>query len=136
MNVTPTLPRQAIVDMRAAALTSARYDLMAEEYSYPLTIYLGGQAQVATSRAEVIRFYAAFHKAMQVEGFHVLTGRVMAEDLPRRGRFRLWTYWFASGPSRTREQIAATVCYCSTLSGGIATEMVEFSRLSLRLGSA
>jgi DNA-binding LacI/PurR family transcriptional regulator len=136
MKPSPTLPRQTVADFRAAALSAGRYDLMAQEYSYPLTIYLGGQATVAADPAQVRQFYRGFHAAMQAQGFERLIARVWAEDLPRQGRFRVWTDWFAEGPGRVRAPVAATVCYCSTTAQGVATEMVEFDSLALALPAA
>ncbi len=125
------LSRQAVADYRAAALSAGRYDLLAMEYTYPLTIYVGGEAKVITQPEDTVRFYAGFHSAMKEQGLHSLTGKVTAEDLPRNGRFRIWTEWYGVCAAGTRRMVAATVCYCTTLSDIVATEMVEFDRLAL-----
>jgi hypothetical protein len=136
MKPTSNMPRQAVADFRADAISSGRYDLMALEYAYPLTIFIDGKARVADDPDTVQSFYADFHSAMKAEGYDRLTAKVTAEDMPRRGRFRIWTEWVAHGPMRASSSIAATVCYCSTVSGQVTTEMVEFSRLALTLLAA
>jgi hypothetical protein len=133
MKLALNIPRQVIADFRAAALSSGRYDLMAKEYTYPLTIFLDGKPQIVLTPESVQSFYESFHGAMKAEGFDRLTAQVKAEDLPRRGRFRMWTEWFAHGPRKATSPIATTICYCSTVSGSVMTEMVEFSRLALPL---
>jgi hypothetical protein len=127
------MSRQSVADYRATALSSGRYDLLALEYTYPLTIFIQGEMLVAAQPEDVIKFYAGFHTAMTEEGLNSLVGKVTAEDLPRNGRFRIWTNWSAVCQAGTLRQIAATVCYCRILSSVVVTEMVEFSRLTLPL---
>ena len=127
----PSTPRQVVADFRAAALSSGRYDLMVNEYCYPLTIYLDGVPTVVQGPSDVWAFYQSFHSAMLAEGFDRLTARVTAEDLPRSGRFRVWTEWSAQGPKKMQTIIASTICYCTQLTSGEATEMLEFTKLAL-----
>ena len=126
-------PRQVVADLRAAALSSGRYDLMTTEYAYPLTVYIDGEPLLLQGPADSWAFYQTFHSAMRADGFDRMTAKVTAEDIPRGGRFRVWTEWFGEGQAHARTRIAATICYCSVVSYGVLTEMIEFTAVSLPL---
>ena len=126
-----SVPRQVVADLRAAALSSGRYDLMVTEYAYPLTVYIGDQQHQFAGPDDVWAFYQSFHSAMNAQGYDRMTARVTAEDLPRAGRFRVWTEWFGEGSKMARNCIAATICYCSVVPTGVITEMIEFTRVAL-----
>jgi hypothetical protein len=124
-------PRQVVADFRAAALSSGRYDLMSNEYTYPLTVYLNETPHVLDTAKQAWGFFQGFHAVLRSEGLDRMTAKIAAEGLPRGGRFRIWTDWFAQGPNRASSLIAATICYCTIRSDGIATNMIEFTRLNL-----
>jgi hypothetical protein len=123
-------PRQVVADFRAAALSSGRYDLMVGEYRYPLTVYVDGALQIVPGPSDAWAFYQTFHSAMRSDGYDRMTARVTAEDLPRGGRFRVWTDWTAEGKGKSGI-IASTICYCSVIAGTVVTDMIEFTRLAL-----
>jgi hypothetical protein len=128
-------PRQVVADFRAAALSSGRYDLMIGEYRYPLTVYLDGVPQTVQAPSDAWAFYQGFHSSMRSEGYDRMTARVTAEDLPRNGRFRIWTDWTAEGTIKSGV-IASTICYCTIVAGSVVTDMIEFTRLTLPLLAA
>lgn len=122
---------QAQADWRAACLMSGRYDLLVEEYDFPLTVWLPGQpAMVATPRT-AWGFFQAFHAALVAAGFARLSAQVVAEGLARAGRRRLWTDWWGAGAGQGRTLVAQTICYCRAAPNDQRTEMLEFTRLDL-----
>jgi hypothetical protein len=125
-----TTPRQIVADLRAAALSSGRYDLMVSEYRFPLTIYVDQQPVVLHKPGDAWAFYQTFHSAMRSEGFERMTARVTAEDLPRAGRFRVWTDWMAEGRCKSGI-IASTICYCTVMAEGVFTDMIEFTQVAI-----
>jgi hypothetical protein len=88
-------PRQVVADFRAAALSSGRYDLMSNEYTYPLTVYLNETPHVLDTAKQAWGFFQGFHAVLRSEGLDRMTAKIAAEGLPRGGRFRIWTDWFA-----------------------------------------
>lgn len=122
---------QANMDFRAAALTAGRYDLMVEEYAYPLTVYLPKCAPISATPQTVWGFFQSFHSALVATGLTVLTARVVAEGLPQGGRVQIWTDWFGEGADTARRQVAQTICYRRVNGAGCLTEMLEFTRLDL-----
>jgi hypothetical protein len=127
---------QAKMDYRAAAVTAGRYDLLVEEYLYPLTVYLPGQPPMSATPRTVWGFFQAFHAAMVAMGLTVLTARVAAEGLPQAGRTQTWTDWFGEGPGVARRQVAQTVCYRRIDGAEKRTELLEFTRLDLPMMAA
>ena len=122
---------QASMDYRAAALTAGRYDLMVEEYAYPLAVYLPHRAPLSATPQTVWGLFQAFHAAMVASGLTLLTARVAAEGLPQGGRVQIWTDWFGEGPGTARRQVAQTICYRCVDGAETRTEMLEFTRLDL-----
>jgi hypothetical protein len=127
---------QAKMDYWAAALTAGRYDLLVEEYQYPLTVYLPQCPPMAATPQTVWGFFQAFHAAMVALGMTVLTARVVAEGLPQCGRVQTWTDWFGEGPGVARRQVAQTVCYRRLDNAENRTELLEFTRLDLPMMAA
>jgi hypothetical protein len=125
-----TTPRQVAADFRAAALSSGRYDLMVSEYRYPLTIYIDGIPNVIQRHNDMWGFYQTFHSSMRHQGFDRMTARVTAQDMPRAGRFRVWTDWKAEGKGKTGI-IASTICYCTVVGNRVMTDMIEFTKVAL-----
>ncbi len=127
---------QARVDYRAASLTAGRYDLLVEEYLYPLAVYLPGRPPMAATPQTAWGFFQAFHAAMVAAGMTILTARVVAEGLPQGGRTQTWTDWFGEGPGVPRQQVAQTICYRRAEKDENRTELLEFTRLDLPMLSA
>lgn len=117
--------------MRADALSAGRYDLLVEEYAYPLTVYVGREPQVVADKPGAWAFFQAFHAMLAASGISKVTARVVAEDLPRGGRSRVWCDWYGEGADGRRRRFASTVCYARETAGEPLTEMLEFTRLDL-----
>jgi hypothetical protein len=132
----PSTSPQVSAEARAAALSSGRYDLLVDHYLYPLTVYIKDMPRVFAQARDLWAFFQSVHASLRAEGFDRLAARVTAEDMPRGGRFRVWADWIAQGPGHKSKTVATTVCYCTVVSGGSATEMLEFTRLDLPLAAA
>ena len=124
------------MDYRAAALTAGRYDILVEEYAYPLTIYWPNLPPTAATQQTVWGFFQAFHAALAAQGMTTLTARVAAEGLPQGGRKQIWTDWYGEGQGVARRQVAQTVCYLRVDRAETRTELLEFTRLDLPMMAA
>lgn len=131
MQAPTRLSRQDRADFRAAALTAGRYDQLVREYGYPLTVFLEERRTLLRTDVETWAFFQSFHAALRSGGILRLDGRVTAVDLPRNGRFRVWTDWIGHGPAAQDLPVAASICYCHQTDEEDVTEMVHFTRLSL-----
>jgi hypothetical protein len=126
---TLTPPHQVTADLLAAALSAGRYDLLVEDCTFPMTVFIEGRSRVFATERELWAFYQGIHSSLRAAGFQRVTARVTAEDLPRGGRYRVWTDWIGQGPGKIATTVAATICYCSHKTHLPVTEMVEFTRL-------
>ncbi len=123
---------QAVADFRAAQISGGRYDRITDGYTYPLPIYVGDTPTVAQDARAAWQFFQVFHAVLLAEGLPHLTGRVVATEIPRDGRFRVWTDWFASAtPADRPVAVARTVCYCLGTVADARTEMVDCTALHL-----
>lgn len=127
---------QARMNHRAASLSAGRYDLLVEEYAYPLTIYMPHLPPTAATQQSVWGFFQAFHSAMVAQGMTILTASVAAEGLLQGGRKQIWTDWYGEGPGVGRRLVAQTVCYLRVDKDFARTEMLEFTQLDLPLLAA
>jgi hypothetical protein len=97
------------------------------------TIDFGGEVQLVTGPAAVVRCCADFHTAMTRRGLHGIGGRVTAEEMPVNKRVRVWTGWSAKCQDDRETLVAATVGHFGRWGDKVATEIMKFSRLDLPL---
>ena len=131
MNAPLRAERQDRVNTCATSLTAGRYDLMAQGYDYPFPAFLNGQQLVLTTPAAACSLFGLFHAAMRAEGLTRLNSVIVAEEIPRHGRFRLWVDLIGDGPEATGVFLARSILYCRCAPGGDRVEMLELSNLSL-----
>lgn len=113
------------------ALGAGRYDQIVAHYAFPLPIYVNGVAAVIATRPAAEAFYHALHGLIEAQGYGQFHGRAVSVELPKRGRFRVWTDW--SGQIEGRAQVLyQTVCYNALTETGHRTEMVTMESRALR----
>jgi hypothetical protein len=122
---------QAKADLRAAALSAGRFDLLLPDYAFPLMLYVPDAPPRSIGPQQLLTLYRAFHEGLAALRAGRIVARVTAEDLPRRGRSRLWVDWLAERPAEAPHLMARTVCYRREAGGQTRTEMVEFTFLDL-----
>ncbi len=121
---------QELIQWRADLLMAGRSDDLAGEYVFPLAMYLGKTPLVVPDRAQlamVLDQVCANHRA---RGVRHLTARVVAMDLPRQGRFRVWASYHEQDVSGRAVGQSTGVLYCRLTEQGIRTEMVDYTRLN------
>lgn len=131
MNAPLRAQRQDRVNTCATSLTAGRYDLMARGYDYPFPAFLNGQQVVLTTPDAACSLFGLFHAAMQAEGLTRLKSVIVAEEIPRRGRFRIWVDLIGDGPEATGVLLARSILYCRGTPAGDRVEMLELANLSL-----
>lgn len=122
---------QAKADLRAAALSAGRFDLLLADYRFPLMLYLPDAPPRVLGPSQLVALYRAFHEGLATLRAGRIVARVTAEDLPRGGRSRLWVDWLAERPAEPPHLMARTICYRRLAEGETRTEMVEFTFLDL-----
>lgn len=127
---------QARADWRAGCLNAGRYDLLVGEYVDPLTVYLPGQQPFVAGAPTVWGFFQAVHAALLAQGLDRIEARVVAQDMPRGDRRRVWTDWWGKAADGAAVLVMQTVCYSRDNAGGALTEVLEFTRLDLPMMAA
>jgi hypothetical protein len=117
--------------MRIAALFNAG-DIapIADCASYPLPIQMDGNLTLFRTREDMISALTHYRAQNIAQGFAPSRAQVVAVDLPRKGRFRLWVDWHydtRDAPPRPRTQ---NIYYCVMINGQITVEMVQYLRFA------
>lgn len=122
------------VDLQIAqmsrAFTAGRYEEMVARYTFPMPIYVNRAAVILKDRKDGWTFFHTLHNYLAERGFTGIDGRVLSVELPRRGRFRLWTDWTGTG-SETAEVLFRTVCFNAGSYADHRTEMLALETRKL-----
>ena len=121
------------------ALAAGRYDEIVANYDFPLPIYVNGVATVIATRPAAESFYQALHALIEAQGYGQISGRAVSVELPKRGRFRVWTEWSGVALDGARDAalgqaqvLYQSLCYNVLTEGGHRTEMVTLESRALR----
>ena len=117
--------------LRASWLLAGQYDRIVEQYHFPLPVYLDSSRVIVPGAPEATAMLRLQRAAFLERGVVALKPAVVAMDLPRGGRFRLWVDWSEhtqpDGPVRSSQ----VVYYCRQVSDSFQIEMVDYTRLSM-----
>ena len=113
---------------RADLLFAGRYDDLTRLHASPLPLYFGRSRILIDSRDAMRDYFRCLHQVLQAGGVTALAAKVMAQELPRQGRFRIWVDWAGGDPCAQSPDCHNTVYYCTTRSGGMQVEMIGYPR--------
>jgi hypothetical protein len=120
----------AFVQKLAQHFNASDFAALAEGYVFPLPVQVDGELLVLHSAAEMVIAIAQYRAVNVAAGLVPSAPRIVAIDLPRNGRFRLWLDWHYGAPDATRQEVTRNVYYCSTIGNRIQVEMVHFLRVA------
>jgi hypothetical protein len=120
----------AFVQQLAQHFNASDFAALAEGYVFPLPVQVDGELLVLHSAAEMVMAIAQYRAVNVAAGLVPSAPRIVAIDLPRNGRFRLWVDWHYGAPDATRHETTRNVYYCSTIGNRIQIEMVQFLRFA------
>jgi hypothetical protein len=119
---------QDLMERRMTMLMAGQLHELAQEYLYPLPIYIGGRQQVMHDICEMESALRRLQTISAGAGVARSETLVTAMELPRQNGFRVWVtyrYFGADGAAMGEGQY---VHYCRLTEAGIKTEMSEFSQ--------
>jgi hypothetical protein len=123
---------QALVSRMAEQFNTANFLGLAEVYVFPLPVQVNGQLVVLQTSGAMVEALAHYHRQNTAQGLAPSNPQIVALDLPRNGRFRLWvdwTYGANAGPNAARTQ---NLYYCSAIGARIQIEMVQFLNVAAK----
>ena len=116
---------------RADLLLQGRIDELVAAYHCPLPIELGDRRLIVRSVDEGRAMLFLLRTALLARGVVALRPTVVALDLPRGGRFRVWVDWQEVAQSALDTRTSSSVHYCRVTPAGPVTEMLCYTRLSM-----
>ena len=125
----------SLMQWRASLLLEGRVDDLVREVLFPFALYVGGAWMIFASGDALAQYLAETLKSRPDRGIVRLTTRVVAMDMPRDGRFRVWV----EHSDHTAAGLAAdryiSLHYCRETARGIQTEMLHLYPLAGRLAA-
>jgi hypothetical protein len=116
---------------RADQLMAGRLRDVSRQYLYPLPLHLGANRMVVRTSDEAEAMLGLLRSALIARGVVSLKPCVVAIDLPRAGRFRIWVDWHELAVPAGGTRISSAVYYCRATPAGFRTEMIAYTRLSM-----
>jgi hypothetical protein len=115
-----------LMQWRVDLLMAERFEDLAREHLFPLVMYLDERQLVLTSPEEFVDVCSKFCLAQRSRYVARIETRVLAVDLPRHGRFRVWVGY--DDLDIRGETLAhwEAIHYCRELQSGLKSEMLEF----------
>ncbi len=89
---------------------AGRYDLLAASYAFPLPVMVDDSHCQVASAAQLWPVYQSLHALLRAEGYVRLVPRLVSVELPKNGRFRLWSDWYGSRASSEPVLLFRTRC--------------------------
>jgi hypothetical protein len=120
----------AFMANRAEQMLSGQLEALAESYAFPLPVYLKDQPLVVTSPDRACAMLCLQRLSMIQRQVVAVRPTVLAVDLPRNGRFRVWVDWLEVTISAEGTRRSSAIYYCSDHQSEIKIEMVTYTLLS------
>lgn len=116
---------------RADLLMQGRIDELIAVYTCPLPLELGDRRLIVCTVQEGRAMLSLLRAALLSRGVVALRPTVVAMDLPRGGRFRVWVDWEEAALPVEATRTSSAVHYCRITPRGPVTEMLCYTRLSM-----
>jgi hypothetical protein len=115
-----------LMEWRTGLLQAGRYEDLARQYIVPVPVYVGkGKVLPIASQHQLEESFRQLHDQLKAQGITRLKVGVRAVELPRRGRFRVWSDLWSDSPGQSPRLVGSTVNYLRETPSGFKTEMLE-----------
>jgi hypothetical protein len=121
---------KTFVNGLALQFNTGNFRRMAENYVFPLPLQMHGDMVVMHTSAALAESMRRHHARSAAEGLTPAIPRIVAVDLPRNGRFRIWVDWRFAKDADQDAPCTQTLYFCSTVGNRIQIEMVQYMRLA------
>ncbi len=116
---------------KSALLMLGRHAEMATGYRFPLSIRLEGNLVVLHDSAQLVLLLQGLHRALVRRGVVQVQSDILAVELPREGRFRVWIKWEEIGPTRQDYRSSDAIYSGQITQKGFMIDSVNYTRLSM-----
>jgi hypothetical protein len=111
----------------AALFEADGFHDLCSHYIFPMPVQAGKQMNLCQSQAELAQIFSAYLNVVEERGLVGPSVNIAAVELPRGGRFRVWTDWCFT---RAEDQMPVqdrTIYFCRILNDQIQIEMIACS---------
>ena len=106
-------------------------------WSFPCPVEVDGELMVMRDATALEAFFRRRRELARAAGLQELTPRIIAIEVPRDGRFRVWFRWIARLADRVVEDSNTSLYYMVRKpSGELSIEMMDLVRLPTGVKSA
>lgn len=116
---------------RADWLVNGRLDDLAADFVYPVPLEFPSDRLIVRTPDEGRALLGLWHQVLRDRGVVALQSKVIALDVPRRGRFRAWVDYYEVVPGKEPVHFSSVLYYCRRTPTGFRIEMASYPRLSL-----
>jgi plasmid stabilization system protein ParE len=108
---------------------SGQFARIVAHYDFPLALHLEDRLVLLPQPADLERYLVDFLAAARAAKIVSTEARVLAVDLPRRGRFRAWVHYNHLDATGGIVAQSERTFFCRDLGNRIVVEMLELTRL-------
>ena len=99
-------------------------------WSFPCPVEVAGELTVMKDAEELEAFFRSRHDRARAAGMTALVPRIIAIEMPRKHRFRVWLRWVHHFDTHDEEEEHTSVFYFVRKPwGGLSIEMMDIVRL-------
>jgi hypothetical protein len=124
------LSATALVARLGELFLAGRLQEVTELWSFPCPVELGGELRVMRNAEELLGFFQHRLDRAQAVGLTGLVPRIIAIEMPRKHRFRVWFRWIHRYGDHEMEEEHSSVFYLHRKPlGNLSIEMMDIVRL-------
>jgi len=103
---------------------------LASHYDYPLAMHLEGGFAIVRRREDMMEYHALVIGICRKEGLTSIAGGVVAMELPRNQRFRVWVNSSHCDETGKAFRQSDRILYCRDHGDRIAVEMLSIKKFA------
>jgi hypothetical protein len=124
------LSATALIARLGDLFMAGRLNEVTELWSFPCPVEVGGELRVMRDAEELLGFFQRRLDRAKAAGLIALVPRVIAIEMPRKHRFRVWFRWVYHYADREQEEEHSSVFYLHRKPlGNLSIEMMDIVRL-------
>lgn len=108
-------------------LRDGRFEDLARQFLFPMALYVNGGMRVITSAEALVETIRSFSKKLSAEDMKHLEIKITSVEIPREGRFRVWSDLISIPPECPVKVIGRTIHFMRETPQGVMAEMLECS---------
>jgi hypothetical protein len=120
----------AMVERFATRFNAGDLLSMTEDFVFPLPVQVQEKLALIHRPADMVALFECCRAAIAPQGLKPSHPRIIAMDLPRKGRFRLWVDWSCHAFPTPDQVHTKNIYYCSFIGSRIQVEMVQYLHIA------